>query len=201
MTWAGLLVAVLYSPVGSPNLYAPVNYNTVNQGIAFTSAEVRNAPIIQSANSGSNVQSLSMPSYNTTTGNGYASASGNYSNQGSKSSMGGGVNLGFSQNKGLGGIDGSAYGSGLSMISGRSSNKGDNGSSSQAEGLISMSISPIDGNNGSMTKQSSNTYLTSGSGGTDPGDNPDGGPIPVGDGWIFLLILVSVYTIWKRNRV
>jgi len=199
MTWAGLLVAVLYSPVGSPNLYAPVNYNTVNQGIAFTSADVQNAPSIQTSNGGGS-QGLSIPSYTTTTGVGLGSMSAGASNQNSRSNMnGGGISYGFSKSNGSNGMagGGSGLGSGFSM-SGKGSGNGDN-ESSQAGGLLSLATNSTT-SNGSMSRQGANTYLTSGSGATDPGDDPTGDPIPVGDGWIFLLILVSVYTVWKKFR-
>ena len=36
-----------------------------------------------------------------------------------------------------------------------------------------------------------------GSGGTDPGGDPTGDPIPVGDGWIAMLLFAIAYSILK----
>jgi len=63
-------------------------------------------------------------------------------------------------------------------------------------GTTSMSISTDLINN--VTKQSSNNYL-SGTGGTDPGGDPSGNPIPVGDGWELFIFLGVCYVTYKRR--
>jgi hypothetical protein len=53
--------------------------------------------------------------------------------------------------------------------------------------------------NNTADKQS--VGYTPGAGATDPGDEPIGDPIPVGDGWVFLLVLVATYAGWKRIKL
>lgn len=199
MTWAGLLVAVLYSPVGSPDLYVSVNYNTKNQGIAFTSAAIQNAPTINSSG-GRSSQGITIQSYEsgTQTGGGYSVATGSSSSRQMTGSFGGSTTLGTSS-KGSGSMGGGGM-SGLSM-SGKGSGSG---TSSQAGGVMSMSSNfSNQSSDNNITKQGAGTfiYTTAGLGATDPGDDPSGSTIPVGDGWIFLLILASGYTVWKKSKV
>ena len=40
LTWAGLLLGLLYSPIGSPDLYKHRNYFVENQGVNFSGVEI-----------------------------------------------------------------------------------------------------------------------------------------------------------------
>jgi hypothetical protein len=52
---------------------------------------------------------------------------------------------------------------------------------------------------GWQLKQSINSY-TPGTGGTDPGDDPTGNPIPVGDGWYLLAFFGVCYAAFKMRH-
>ena len=77
-----------------------------------------------------------------------------------------------------GGSHGSAGSSGISMTN----------------GLSTLSLTT--NLNSNVTKQNSTPY-TPGTGGTDPGGDPTGGPIPVGDGWVIFVLFGIIYAIIK----
>lgn len=196
LIWAGLLVAVLYSPVGSPELYAPVHYYSSNAGVMYNNIEISNVPNIksnvdnsysgfagQSHSSGMSSGSLSAVSGNTFDSRqnvGYVSWSNNSRGvQSKQNNIGGGSMLGISPM--------------------RKSQGSTNNTFAQNTGVVSMTTDMDVSGDFSTTKQSVGTGV--GDGATDPGDDPTGPPIPLGDGWIFLLVLVSVYSIWKKIRI
>jgi len=37
-------------------------------------------------------------------------------------------------------------------------------------------------------------------GGSDPGEDPIGNPIPIGDGWIFMLLLTLWHAVWEAVK-
>jgi hypothetical protein len=199
LAWAGLLVLVLYSPVGSPDLYVPTNYNTTNQGIAITSAELSNRPAISSSaseTSNPGPTNLLPTDYSRKTVGSYSSSV-NSSTQFSSFSGGSGGSFGFTKGRSGGGMEGSS----MASYSYSSARKSESSASPETGGIMSVSsdfTSPTLGDNGTTVRQS----VTDGTlGGTDPGGDPTGDPIPVGDGWIFLLVLASAYTAWKKIRI
>ena len=197
MVWAGLLVAVLYSPVGSPDLYVPVSYNGANQGIDIAGVEFGNKPGISNSNGGNAEAMPSMSSdYSSRTG-GSSSSFGGSSTQYSAGSGSFGGTSGMSKSNGAS----SGMGGGtMSGFSSGSSKKSDGGSTASGGGIMSMSSNQSTLENNSVTTKQAVGY-SGGTGGTDPGDDPSGGTIPVGDGWIFLLVLLSVYTIYRKVRL
>lgn len=49
-----------------------------------------------------------------------------------------------------------------------------------------------------LTSENNSVFRSSASDPGDPGGPPEDNPIPVPDGWIYLLILVAIYTGWKK---
>ena len=191
LTWAGLLLAVLYSPVGSPDLYSPMHYYSANQGVDFTGAAIPNAP--KGSASGDNSSQFNMPADGDLKINS-SSPSGVSSDIGGRSVSSVGSSSLSSRNNSGGSSSGSSM-SGMGTFSGKSSKSG---VSSQSTGMASLSTDLTGTSDNSGNKQS--VGYTPGSGATDPGDDPTGDPIPVGDGWIFLLVLASVYGVWKGAK-
>jgi hypothetical protein len=62
ITWAGLLVLVLYSPIGSPALYESNKYDVEFRGVDFGGA-IQNAPTIRPTGSKNNNANFNLPSY------------------------------------------------------------------------------------------------------------------------------------------
>lgn len=193
LIWAGLLLLVLYSPVGSPDLYSNREYYAANQGVVFDGVGIENAGSVpSSSNNGS--QSFSVPEQTKTGGSSYSISSGSFvdTQQGFGSgSMSGGVE--FRQNKG-----GSGSGGGFGVSSMGSKGGSKSVSSSQNFGSAFMSTDLTQSSENNTSKQG--VGYTPGSGATDPGDDPTGPPIPVGDGWLFLLVLSFFFVIWKTLR-
>lgn len=196
MVWAGLLVAVLYSPFGSPDLYVPVSYNASNQGIDIAGVEFGNKPGISNSGSGNGGSMPSMPSdYSARVG-----GSSSYSGGSSTSSYGSGSFGGSASGRSKSiGASGSMGGGSMSGFSSGSSKGSDGGGAASGGGIMSMSSDQGTVNNNGTTRQA--VGYSGGTGGTDPGDDPSGSAIPVGDGWIFLIVLLSVYTVYKKLRL
>jgi len=196
MVWAGLLVAVLYSPVGSPDLYVPVSYNGANQWVDIAGVEFGNKPGISNSNSG-NAEAMPSMSSDYSSRAGGSSSFGGSSTQYSSGSGSFGGSSGMSKSNGAsGGMGGGA----MSGFSSGSSKKSDGGGAASGGGIMSMSSNQSTLQNNSVTTKQAIGY-SGGTGGTDPGSDPSGGAIPVGDGWLFLLVLLSVYTIYKKLRL
>ena len=207
LTWAGLLLAVLYSPFGSPDLYGPKRFYIANQAVAFngisiasysgkpdntSKIDIKNnsrkyksnvslAPVESSIlkNSAGESKKITTNTSQGTTG----VVSNNTSYPVLKSSQ---QETNYSNSGGMG-IGGELY----SYSCKNSKNKGNN----LAPEVISLStdLSLFTDNNNS-TKQTSTSGLA---GTTDPGGDPTGDPIPVGEGWLTFLFLGIIYTFWK----
>ncbi len=207
LTWAGLLLAVLYSPFGSPELYGPKKFSIANQGVAFNgltiatySGKIDNTNKINVKNnskkfssggySGTSENSIldnninlgskrvilnNSLSFSSPVSNNFASPITNFAQKESNNSNAGG------------GIGGDLY-----SYSGKNSKS--KGNNNQSPELISLTsdLSLLSNNN--TTKLTATSALD---GTTDPGGDPTGDPIPVGDGWILLLCLAASYGIWK----
>ena len=194
MVWAGLLVAVLYSPVGSPDLYVPVSYSDSNQGIDIAGVEFNNKPSITNSSSGNGG---SMPSTPSDFGSRTSGSSSSFGGGSMPSNSTSGAFVGSSGMSTSKGANGGMGGGAMSGLSSGSSKKTEGSNTSSGGGIMSMSSNQSMLENNSVTTRQAVGY-SGGTGGTDPGDDPSGAPIPVGDGWIFLLILLSVYTIYKK---
>ena len=194
LTWASLLLAVLYSPIGSPDLYTPANYQFVpNQGTILKNGDrIANSNQSKRGNYTDNTTpEIVVPDYNNGSKNNYA-----YSGSGETTYTGSGyapLNDNTSYQGYTGTNDGPADG-GFFISGGRSTNAA--GSVSQNPGVFSLST-----NLNLTTTTTRQLANASTSGYTDPGGDPSGDPIPVGDGWVFLSILTAGYALWKLKAI
>lgn len=203
-TWAGLLLAILYSPIGSPGLYkSSINY-TANQNIDFGGGSIENAKNLN-FETGNDYNELNVPNYNSDESSSKLS-SGNYSYATSidDKTSSAGTSYSSSESQSYQNLkNGSSVGSagGSSFISNNASG------SSSASSAVTMNSGGIATLSASTTILASNTKAAGV--GYDPnkkdgGQNPGGDPeqntrIPVPDGWVFLLFLAMSYGIIKRK--
>lgn len=195
IVWAGLFIAVLYSPIGSPDLYNSQNYYIESHSANFSNNVIPNASKVRFI-AENNTPEPDMPDMNSSglhttlhgTGN---SQTAQAPSPGSSYS---GSQVGSFQNNSPsspGGINGG----GISIIAG-SGSRSSAGSSGiiLTNGMASISTTTLSTTN-TTTRQLANQTLT---GGTDPGGDPTGDPIPVGDGWGLLILFGACYAVMKR---
>ena len=202
-TWAILLLVVLYSPLGSPDLYSSAD--------GFYTA-VPNADL-----SGSNLGSgssnfsttpdyneLNVPDYNSAEGTKLSSGNYNYTpNSGSSSGSTSHTSYAVSQTDPIQSVKTNNSSTGLNeggstFISNNSSK------SSDASSAVTMSSGGVttlssDLTTPPTTKQAVNYGANQG--GTDPGGDPTGPPLPITDGWIFMLLLAATYGVAKKWKI
>jgi len=190
---AGLLLVVLYSPIGSPDLYKQRKYFIENQGVNFNGG-IKNAP--KGKNNYQNDEpELSVPDYSSERKNTASS----YPVKNTTASYGqttGYVAIQakdpFIPNKSSNGSTGNE---GASFSVGHKSSR--NNSVFQDNGITSLNTDLKLFADNNTTRQSTQNQLNDG--GTDPGGDPTGNPIPVPDGFGFLLLLAIGYAGWKIN--
>lgn len=194
-------MAVLYSPIGSPDLYSSSTYFVANQNVNFTGGIIENA---QNTNfgTGNDYNELNIPDYHADESTSKLS-SGNYnyavSATGNTSLYATTYNSqSQSYQNEKDNASGGLAGGGVTFISNNSSR------GNAASSVVAM-------NNGGITTLSANVNLNTntapkqsvlsgpGAGGTDPGGDPTTPPIPVPDGWMFLLLLAAGYGIIKKK--
>jgi hypothetical protein len=191
LVWAGLLIVVLYSPIGSPDLYYSQNYYMENQSVAVNGA-IANAPKGNYAQDNSDV-SMDIPDVSS-------HLNANYS-VGSSQSSGGSQGSSYSvqsqswQNNNSSGSAPSGGGGGSFMTGGGSRGSAGSSGVTMTNGITTMSLTTDLTNN---SVRQSVTY-SGGTGGTDPGGDPTGNPIPVGDGWGLLLFFGVCYAAFKKR--
>ena len=195
-TWAVLLLVVLYSPIGSPDLYSSPDYAGVPNANLSGSSIGNGANF--SSESGSDNE-LDIPDYGADESSTKLSASYSYSAPASNNTTSGAVasySTSGSQTyqNSKDGSSGSTGGGGSTFISNNGS-----GGGSDASSTVSMS-------NGGITTLSSNVTTNSTLQAAPPsqttGQHPPHDPkhpIPVGDGWVFLLLLAASYGIIKKR--
>lgn len=190
VVWAGLLMAVLYSPVGSPGLYSSQNQYAGNQYIATKPGAILNAPAKNSTQE-FNDPVPNLPEISTASKTTYTTGNYNSSIDVSHGSYSGMQNSSYQTNNTSRGESG---GNGTAIIQGRSSHTSDGSSAiAMTNGLTTISLtSELNSSN----KQSV-TAVTPVTGGTDPGGDPTGDPIPVSDGWGVLVLFGLVYACLK----
>ena len=196
LTWAVLSVIVIYSPIGSPELYRQDNYIAYYQGVNF-SGGIANAPKMQSYQQ-SDGMSMTLPTYTSTTTtktytvNQLASTEKTIgqANYRVSASINNRINTRTVtiQNRDSVG----AY----TFVSSRSKS-GQASSTPQTVDVSSLSADLAINEPTATTRQ----LATEGTldGGTDPGGDPTGPPIPVGDGSFVLFMMLALYTFWKRK--
>jgi len=193
LIWAGLLIVVLYSPIGSPDLYSTKNYYVENHSVTFNNNVIQNAPKVNSASynndNGLDIPDISQISKTNYTVNDYQST--NTLSQGSSYA----VQSQSYQNNNSSGSGGLSGGNSFIASSG-SRNSAASSAIVMTNGITTLSLSADLSSNSS--KQSSNPYK-GGTGATDPGGDPTGPPIPVGDGWGLLVLFGVCYAAFKKR--
>ena len=199
LTWAGLLLIVLYSPLGSPELFNQNNYYTLNQSISYNNngeSTVNFPAARRNSNNGGSYQAINIPEYNSSQSKMYS-----YSVSGSGNSLSSNTSYttitnSFSSNQTTSNSGGG--GGGESFYSSAGNNSRNKNTVPQQTGLLSLSTDLS-----SLTNNSSNKQLagTATNGSSDPGGDPTGDPIPIGDGEIILLFLAIGYVGWKIRTV
>jgi hypothetical protein len=189
---AGLLVGILYSPIGNPNDYSSLYYYSVNPGVQFGGG-IANVP--KSNYSGDYADpDFSISDYQQGQKNNVSynipNGGNGVENLGSAMQVNSAIASNNTQSGG-----GSGGGIAVGMSSSRSSSKSN--TTSQGYGFTSISGDLANNSATNTTKDAVQHYALS-KGGTDPGGDPTGRPIPVGDGWLFLLVLAASYVIVKR---
>lgn len=184
-------MAVLYSPIGSPDLYKSTNYYAVNQGVIFKGGQIENAPN-SSFGTSDDDNELNIPDYSTEQ-KAYSYSVSNYNSSSTTTTSSYSVSqqsLTQSTTSGTGSSDG-----GGTFISNNSRGSKSAGTYSvgMKNGITTISSNL---NMDNTTKQGASQGVNDG--GTDPGGDPTDPAIPVPDGWGFLLLLAAGYGL-KKN--
>jgi len=197
LVWAGLLIVVLYSPIGSTDYYSSTeNYYVTNRPVTLSGGTTLNAPKVNSSEA-NNSGELIIPDVRLTSKTNFGGgrySSGNASSGGS--SYGNMSSPSYqNSNAGSGGMSG-----GGSLIA-SSGSRSSSGSSEIAmtNGITTMSLTSKVSNK--APKQNAGLQTLGDEGGTDPGGDPNGDPIPVGDGWGMLILFGTLYLIIKMKNL
>jgi len=188
LSWAALLVAVLYSPMGSPELYSSTEYYYQN-GIYSTSANENISPLVNSS-SNKLLQSFSSQTYELERNSSIYTIS---NSEPSKYLFSNSIFNQTDNSKTKGnrsGVDG--FGGNITIME-------SSGKDVLADNNSVFSMTPTTtlfegySNNRQSIGYGSNT------GASDPGEDPTGSTIPVGDNFVFLLFLALGYVLWKEK--
>lgn len=176
--------------MGSPDLYNDVHYYNPNQGVDFSGVKIANAP--REAGQSAAYSANPLPAANQNSGR----------QRGSQKSVeyaggsGGAVNYDNTTTGNTQPADGSAIAaSSLPVVTAGSAANTSTAHTPHAVVAMNTDVTSLEN---SFNRQS--VGYTAGSGATDPGGDPTGDPIPVGDGWPLLLLFVSVYLCWKNFK-
>jgi hypothetical protein len=224
---ATTLLIILYSPIGSPDLYGKKSYFAENQGVIF-SGRITNAPNgskggLQNSNNLELPKNILSENSGSELGNGTGIESEKLEGalpiatmQRKKYSVRApGAVKSFLNNSGAlpaykgastmpeqthGSANGGGGGGGSmpTFGSSRNSNNNNNNNSAPNIGLIAMSLDLSLFSDSTSTRQA--VDYSANQGGTDPGGNPVETPIPVPDGFWFLLFLAIGYIGFKVIR-
>ena len=193
LVWAGLLIMVLYSPIGSPDLYTSSNYYVINRTVSAENGTILNTPK-RNFESDNYSNDAELPEITSASASKYSAGNYQSPNVGSQGSTYYSQTQSYQNNN----SSGTGYtGSGGSSIFSGGGSHGNTGSSgiTMTNGITTLSLTTNMSNTG-LTKESATTYTT-GTGGTDPGGDPTGDPIPVGDGWVVFIALGVMYSFFK----
>ena len=205
LSWAGVLLALLYSPFGSPELYHTKRYFTDNQGVNFNKITIKNEPKRGSEDNYTDAElgvdirkSSHTRNYNYSVNASGKSGIKNITSYNIRKTS----SRSTRQSSNASGSSSSAKG-----------NRGGTGGNSRGGGILSISKTAINGSGNlggglAVTKVdlslfSDSTALASEysrqkTDYIDPGnEDPTADPIPVGDGWLILLFLVIMYAVRK----
>jgi len=194
LVWASLLIVVLYSPVGSPGLYSSKNYYQDNQYVVQNKGVPFHAP--KSTLTGNDNQvDAGLPELNQESKSIHPLC--NFQSiktveQGSSYSR-----MQSQSYRCINTPSGIQFQSGITAFA-RGHSRANEGSSTvvMANGITTLSSTPEVINSSSKQSISSDQP----SGGTDPGGDPVGNPIPVGDGWGILIFSGILYAVIKLKK-
>jgi len=195
ITWSALLLVILYSPIGSPDLYSTKKYFTPNQGVQFAGVEIQNAPSLKNR---MNYQVPSVPDFNSPELSDIASYSVSVSeksiNSGSEAIPTQAYSLKNSSQKNDN-SEGFNIGSGGSINSNKETKQQVN---PPLTGFMALTTD-LNGLSTNSPFQGVNGYVAN-TGATDPGFNdPVGDPIPIGDGSGLFIVFGLSYAILKKR--
>ncbi len=214
LSCAGLLLLLLYSPWGSPDLYSKKIYFAENQGVNFSTCGIKNAYKGEAYSSNYGGAEIKVPDYYAER-NKQAHYASNATSSSSvttnriiainRSNAGANLNNRVNSNN----TASNSQSSGNSRSFSSSSTKSQNSNSSQQiSGQISgasdsFKTSTVDLSifSDSTALLASNTAQKSNS--LDPGlDDPLGEPIPIPEGWSFLIFMAVAYSgyIFVKNK-
>ncbi len=194
LSWAILALVIIYSPIGSPDLYTGNKYIVYNQGVNF-SGGIANAPKVHNYNDQYPSPDLGIPTY-TPEQKSYtvnsASGSSNKVNKETNYSVSTAITGRTGTNtSGTGGV------TGIANFSSTGSSQKNSIDQNTGIGTLTLSgdLTTIQ-NPTTTTRQGAGASLN---GGTDPGGDPTGPPIPVGDGFWISMFLAVIYILIKRK--
>jgi len=188
LSWAALLVAVLYSPMGSPELYYSTEYYYQN-GLYSTGANENIPPLVNSS-SNKLLQSFSSQTYESEINKSIYTISNSQTSKFFFSNSIFNQTDNFKSKGNRSGVDG-FLGNTTILDGSRKDVLADNNSVFSMTPTTTLFEGYL--NNRQSIGYSSNT------GASDPGEDPIGSPIPVGDNCIFLLFLALGYVLWKEK--
>jgi len=192
-----VFVLFLYSPVGSPELYRPADYATmiINPGVSITPGATGSSR----SKGSSSYTATALPSATGTSAKRKLSSQASSGEASSFGQSAGSASNVFQTSRNVSTSSGGGMlfsgGSGASA-SGRSSGN-NSGASSYGFMALATDASPF-------ISKTSAAPATLFDGGTDPGEDPTGDPIPVTDGWGFLLMMAAGYAVfrnWKMKKL
>jgi len=191
---AGMLIAVLYSPIGSPYFYASPDYKSEIRKNASIIRTIANAPKTHTISHNSQDESI-MPELSATSP--IIRSNGNTVSKTNNSNVSFNRSTYFKSyqhiNKASTGIGGSPF-----LAGGRSMNSAGSSAIIMTNGITTLSLTSEMSN--PFSKQNATEQTASFDSGSDPGDDGDlGNPIPVGDGWGLLVFLGVFYGFIKWN--
>lgn len=201
LSWAVVLLALLYSPLGSPELYKNKKYFNENQGVDFNKIIILNTP--NNDNSSNNVEELNIPVQNRTKKNYNYSVdavsshrSASFNTQSSVRPYNHKRNSTYSTNAGsAGGGVSSATISGNRNTNNSSSNQLNAGGLTQLGGLLAMNET-----NSALTTDSTAVQDPQNDS-TQPLQKADEPNIPVGEGRLLLLLMAGIYIYFKSRKI
>ena len=192
LVWSGLVILVLYSPIGSPDLYTSQNLYFENNSLTFIDGAIPNASKIKSLH----VYNDDVPELfeisDSLHGNYDA---GNYNLASVSSSQiysSRGVQTGFQKNNFSEGAEEEVS----FIVNGRSGSRSTGSGFTMTSGISTMSLSS---DLNTASPKINVTGYTAEDDGTDPGGNPDGNPIPVGDDSVLFILFGLCYTLLKKG--
>ena len=190
LIWAGLFVAVLYSPIVSPDLETKHKYILEQENANY--GRIENISSV-SKKSMRKVQSMPFLTYESEMNNYAYKVTAKEQFEANQKSD---ISLPFNK------IENHQTKVNMDLmvtenVESRSIMKNNTKNVSTNNNVFSVSsdLASLDDN---IRNRQGNNY-SSNLGGTDPGDDPTGNPIPIGDGWVFMLILAVGYALKKMR--